>query len=100
MPDWDDNDALAARNAQLRDTLDSVMREVEQRAEALKDAQAAVAALPGRVGSVREQVSGAMAPLAEPPAVRPPRGQPRSASRGPPRAGPRRRTRTSAGTRS
>ncbi|QUF02319.1 hypothetical protein KCV87_22900 [Actinosynnema pretiosum subsp. pretiosum] len=76
MPDWDDNDALAARNAQLRDTLDSVMREVEQRAEALKDAQAAVAALPGRVGSVREQVSGAMAPLAEPPAVRPPRGQP------------------------
>ncbi|WP_440901201.1 YbaB/EbfC family nucleoid-associated protein, partial [Actinosynnema sp.] len=112
MPDWDDNDALAARNAQLRDTLDSVMREVRQRTEALKDVQAAVAALSGRAsspdgavtavvdatgvldrlelspraferstpeqlartitqvvrqaaGSVREQVSGAVAPLAE-----------------------------------
>ncbi|GAA2663787.1 MULTISPECIES: YbaB/EbfC family nucleoid-associated protein [Actinosynnema] len=112
MPDWDDNDALAARNAQLRDTLDSVMREVRQRTEALKDVQAAVAALSGRAsspdgsvtavvdstgvldrlelgpraferstpeqlartitavvrqaaGSVRDQVSGAMAPLAE-----------------------------------
>lgn len=46
-----DDDQLAGRNAQLRDTLDGLMRELKQRTDGLKDAQAAISAMSGYASS-------------------------------------------------
>ena len=46
-----DDDQLAARNAELRGTLDNLMRELKQRTDGLRDAQAAIAAMSGVASS-------------------------------------------------
>jgi DNA-binding protein YbaB len=46
-----DDDQLAARNAELRGTLDTLMRELKQRTDGLRDAQAAIAAMSGVASS-------------------------------------------------
>jgi DNA-binding protein YbaB len=46
-----DDDQLAARNAELRGTLDNLMRELKQRTDGLRDAQAAIAAMTGVASS-------------------------------------------------
>ena len=46
-----DDDQLAARNAELRGTLDNLMRELKDRTDGLRDAQAAIAAMSGVASS-------------------------------------------------
>jgi DNA-binding protein YbaB len=46
-----DDDQLAARNAELRGTLDGLMRELKQRTDGLREAQAAIAAMSGVASS-------------------------------------------------
>ena len=46
-----DDDQLAARNAELRGTLDNLMQELKQRTDGLRDAQAAIAAMSGVASS-------------------------------------------------
>lgn len=46
-----DDDQLAARNAELRGTLDNLMRDLKQRTDGLRDAQAAIAAMSGVASS-------------------------------------------------
>jgi len=46
-----DDDQLATRNTELRGTLDNLMRELKQRTDGLRDAQAAIAAMSGVASS-------------------------------------------------
>ena len=46
-----DDDQLATRNAELRGTLDNLMRELKDRTDGLRDAQAAIAAMSGVASS-------------------------------------------------
>ncbi|GAA3841373.1 YbaB/EbfC family nucleoid-associated protein [Saccharothrix violaceirubra] len=51
MSDWDDTDALAARNARLRDTVDGLMRDLRERTDGLREAQEEIAGMAGEASS-------------------------------------------------